>query len=93
MSEGLSDHNLVYVVRKLYRPRIKPKVLTFRSFKRFDIGNFLQQLESSHLERQLEAQGVNEIWSLWKQEFMHICDTYAPVITMRVRGVKNTLGK
>ena len=33
---GISDHNLVYVTRKLYRPKLPPPTIRYRSFKRFD---------------------------------------------------------
>ena len=47
LSEGLSDHSLVYFVRKLQRPKFEPKTIIFRSFKRFNIQHFLEDLNSS----------------------------------------------
>ena len=43
---GLSDyHSLVITVMKSYLPRLKPKVIKYRSYKKFDTENFLSDLK------------------------------------------------
>ena len=78
----------MYFVRKLQRPKFEPKTLTFRSFKRFNIQHFLEDLNNSQLGRYLEAQDFNCMWVAWKREFVNCCDRNAPVVKMKARGQK-----
>ena len=41
---GVSDHSLVYVIRKFKRPKGEPKIIRVRSFKNFVDGDFLIEI-------------------------------------------------
>ena len=42
---GLSDHDLVFVVRKSKLPRPKPRLIEYRSMKNFDNADFLTEFK------------------------------------------------
>ena len=45
---GLSDfHGLVFTLMKIHIPRLKPKIVKYRSYKKFDSGKFLQDVKST----------------------------------------------
>ena len=85
---GLTDHGLVYIVRKLNRPKLQPRIVTFRSFRRFNLNNFTGDLLNLDLVLNPVPTDVNVAWNCWKRNFVRICDRHASVITTRARGVK-----
>ena len=44
---SISDHNLIYAVRKIGLPRGQPKFIQSRNFKHFNEENFLPDLKSA----------------------------------------------
>lgn len=44
LSSSKSEHNLIEVVLKLKRPRVKPAYITTRSYASYDRNNFLRDL-------------------------------------------------
>ena len=44
---GVSDHSMVYVLRKFKRPKGEPKIIRVRSFKNFVDDDFLRDLRNS----------------------------------------------
>ena len=88
VSLGLSDHNLVYIVRKLYRPKVPPKVITFRSMKQFNEKSFQDDMEKLDWNECLNSDDIVTAWSTWKVNFLRVCDKHTPLVTRRVRGNK-----
>ena len=85
---GISDHNLVYVTRKLYRPKLPPRTIRYISFKRFDENAYLLNLREADWSPFLSANDPYTPWDAWKQIFLDIGDEHAPVVTCRDRGKK-----
>ena len=85
---GISDHNLVYVTRKIYRQKLPPRTIRYRSFKRFDENKFREALQGADWNQFLSANDPNTAWDTWKQLFLEISDMYAPIVTRRMRGKK-----
>ena len=44
---SISDHNLIYAVRKIGLPREQPKFIQSRNFKHFNEDNFLTDLKNA----------------------------------------------
>ena len=88
LSLGISDHNLIYVTRKLYIPKLPPRTIKYRSFKRFDENVFILALEEVDWSPVLLEGNPNTAWEIWKQKFLDICDKFAPVVLRIVRGKK-----
>ena len=82
---GMSDHCLVYTIRKIGIPKSNPKIVMSRCFKNFAPDNFPRDLlmVSRHLI-ELED-NINIAWNIWQQMFLGIADYHAPLKKRRVR--------
>lgn len=87
ISLGMSDHSLVYAVRKLRRPGTsESKYISTRSYKSFDQSAFLNDISEVRWPIIDDINiDVNTAWDEWKSLFVEICDRHAPMRTMRVR--------
>ena len=86
---GVSDHDLVYVIRYTRLPKIRrdPKIVTVRSTKNLDNDSLIKDLNELPLEvLKALADNPNDLWSSWKSFFRNILNKHAPIKTMRVRG-------
>ena len=87
ISHGLSDHRLVYVVCKHFRPKAPPRVVRTRAFKRLNVELFRLALQNANLESEVQEEDVESGWNRWKNTFIEICNRHAPVVSLRVRGI------
>ena len=70
---GISDHCLVYVVRKVAVPSSnKHKYVTTRSFKKFKANKFAQELRNLPWGNIESLESPNEMWDVWKQLFLSV---------------------
>ena len=70
---GISDHNLIYVVRKLSSPKCSPKIIETRQFKNFDHTRFKQDLMLIPWENiEHHCNDPNSAWLVWKKN-IHVC--------------------
>ena len=85
---GISDHSLVYAVRKFsIPPKNKPKYLTSRQFKNFKSEKFRDELKNISWDTILmNINDPNEMWEKWKEIFLEIANKHAPIKTRRVRN-------
>ena len=83
---GISDHCLVYVVRKIAVPtNNRHKYITTRSFKNFNSSFFIQELQSLPWGDIEFLDSPDEMWDVWKQLFTSVANKHAPLKTKRVR--------
>ena len=59
----ISDHNLIYAVRKNGLPRGQPKFIQSRNFKHFSEENFLTDLENSSWPDFKNGMDMNSAWN------------------------------
>ena len=82
---GLSDfHGLVLTLMKTHIPRLKPKVIKYRSYKKFEPEKFLQDVKDIDFKEDL-----NDADSFYKNissAFREIVDRHAPLKTKVQRG-------
>ena len=85
---GISDHSLVYAVRKFSIPkRYKPKYITTRQFKNFKADKFREELKNISWDTSLtNNRNPNDMWIKWKETFLTIANKHAPIKTRRVRN-------
>ena len=87
---GISDHSLVYAVRKFSIPRKnnKSKYITTRQFKKFKADEFKKDLKKAPWDTILNNHQDNPevMWNKWKEIFLTIADNHAPLKTRRVRN-------
>jgi hypothetical protein len=80
----ISDHYLIYGVRKFPSPKGNNNILEYRDFKRFNaeaFGQGLNSLGSLNLEH---CNNVNKAWLIWKSNFTKIIDKHAPLKKRRL---------
>ena len=75
---SISDHNLIYAVRKIGLPRGQPKFIQLRNFKHFNENNFLTDLKNASWPVIKSGMEVNSAWNAWEDIFLNIVDKYAP---------------
>lgn len=93
VSANLSDHELVYCVRKINWRKAATQVKTFRNYGNYNPCDFRRDLEgvtwNSVSTPDGPPVGVNDLWADFKRAFFTVADRHAPVIQRRVRGVDN----
>ena len=85
-SLGLSDHSLIYVVRKCKQIKIPSRVTKSRSYKRFSNVDFCNTLHSKNWDLVKTFTDVNDAWSCWSEMFNDACNKHAPVKEKRIKG-------
>ena len=82
---GISDHDLVYIIRHARIPKIKkdPKIVTVRSTKNLNNDTLIKDLNELPFElMRASADNPNDLWSRWKSFFLDILNKHAPVKTI-----------
>ena len=64
----------------------KPKIRKFRSFKRFNVPDFVREGESLFGDEFYNAHDVNYLWKHFNDTFIKLCDKYAPFVSVRKRA-------
>ena len=93
---GISDHSLIYAIRKL-NTRVNTKAqghnfLEFRNFKNFDAARFLDDLHDVPWEDIRYKRNIDDMWKLWKTYFSGVLDKHAPKRVKRLRKKPIFLG-
>ena len=83
---GMSDHSLVYAVRKFVISKRKPTVREVRDFKRFNAECFLWDLAEMPWHVINQYNNPNEFWRVWKSFFNDTLNMHAPFRHKRVKG-------
>ena len=92
VSAHLSDHELVYCVRKLNWKRAPSQVKTFRNYAHFNVDAFRKDLKGVTWNSAPGPDGpaiVDDLWHDFKRKFVTIADRHAPLTQRRVRGIDN----
>ena len=76
---GLSDHDLVYAVRKNKLPRAKAPVIEYRSMRQFDIDKFLNDLKTVPCSTAYIYDDVDDLWHHWAKLYNEVLDKHAAI--------------
>jgi len=82
----ISDHSLIYAVRKVAVPTNNKHNITFRSFKNFDENDFKRELESLPWDGFSILMNPNDMWLKWKELFLSVANKHAPLKRKRLRN-------
>lgn len=82
----ISDHNMIYAIRKNSIPRGPPKIIEIRSYKRFNNQAFITDLEKQKWEDLSFIRDPNIYWRKWLELFMEILDKHAPLHHKKIRN-------
>ena len=77
---------MVYAVRKATKPRLLPRQIKARTYRRFDPDAFIYEVSTAPWINVYEQPDVDSAWNAWKVIFLRICDKHAPYKNMTVRG-------
>lgn len=83
---SISDHHLIYAIRKVGIPRGNPKIIVTRNLKNFDEDKFkfdLEQVQWPVIDNFLD---VHEAWACWRDSFIGNLDNHAPMRKFRIRN-------
>ena len=83
---GLSDHNLIFCVRKCNKPKIAPKLIFYRTFKDFDKKKFIADLKSADWSRFLDSSDVDEATSIFNSIVTQVSNVHAPIRQQKIKG-------
>ena len=83
---GLSDHSLIYLVRKNKKVKIPSKTIKYRSMRNFCDNEFVSSVKNENWDIVLNYDDVNDALDVWKQLFNNVCDTHAPIKERLVKG-------
>ena len=79
-------HRMVYAVRKATKPRLLPRQIKARTYRRFDPDAFNYEVSTAPWINVYEQPDVDSAWNAWKVIFLRICDKHAPYKKMTVMG-------
>ena len=82
---GISDHDLVYTVKKLRLPKPKARTIEFRSLKNLDNEAFISDLKSIPWDSSYTFDNVDDVWAHWEKLYKQVLDKHAPVQQIRLR--------
>ena len=85
-NRAISDHSLVYIVRRSKKPRTGCKFIRYRCYKNYNPENFCSDLHSVSRELVDASLIVDEAWQFSKSTLTNIMDRHAPIATKRVRA-------
>ena len=83
---GLSDHDLIYAVRRNKLPRPRPREIEYRSMKSFNESDFLADLGDVPWDTAYVFENADDIWDHWVKLYTAVLDKHAPVKKKRIRG-------
>ena len=83
---GLSDHFVTFCTRKVVRGTFnKHKTVKIRSLKNYSKQDFLQNLMTADWSDFYNSLCVNSAWKSFKNIFMNVLDTVAPIKEVRLK--------
>ncbi len=83
---GISDfHALTVTSLKIHLGRQLPRVIAYRSYKRFNKTDFLDDLDTAQLDSCNINSDPNISWKHFSDTFAAVTDTHAPLKTRKIR--------
>ena len=94
---SLSDHDLVFCVRKLNHRKAPAQTKLLRNYAKYDSKMFCRDLNNVDWDILDNPLGltdqcslcVDDLWFNFKSAFVGVADRHAPLIQKRVRGINN----
>ena len=82
---GMSDHSLIYAVKKMTTPKHRQTCSKVRNFKRFNETDFIQELSRIPWYITTQCMNPNDSWHIWESFFQEALDKHAPLIHKSLR--------
>ena len=86
---GISDHSLVFAIRKISVIDKQENILEIRNMKNFNEEKFIEDLLKQPWEYiYFSAENPNAMWEIWKKIFLDVLDKHAPLQHKKIRSKK-----
>ena len=79
---GISDHSLIFAIRKLTLPKLgktSPMVREVRDFKNLVQNDFIHDMSQLPWDSINQFASPNTSWQVWKSLFLEALDRHAPL--------------
>ena len=83
---GISDHSLIFAVRKFSLPKRSPLIVQSRQFRNFDGDLFRTDLSLVPWHLVYYELNPNSAWEMWSNMFLKISDFHAPKRSRKIRN-------
>ena len=81
---SISDHSLIYMVRKAHYVQSGIRTIRIRTLKNFSREEFVQDLNQQPWANVCHSQCPNDMWRIWKELLMGVVDKNAPIRSRRI---------
>ena len=88
---AISDHSMIYAIRKCRRARNPPRIINTRSYKTFNPEKYTEDLQSADWSGIYKADNINKATEAFTEQVQIIADKHAPRVTVRVKGAVNNM--
>ena len=86
---GISDHSLIFAIRKISVIKKQENIVEMRNMKNFNEEKFVAELLKQHWEQvYFFAEDPNDMWEIWKKIFIEVLDKHAPLQCKKIRSKK-----
>ena len=86
---GISDHSLVFAIRKISVIDTQENILEIRNMKNFNEEKFFEDLLKQPWEHiYFSVENPNAMWEIWKKIFLDVLDKHAPLQHKKTRSKK-----
>ena len=82
---GISDHSLIYAVRKFSLPKSRTSVKIACNFKNFRANDFRNDILQIPWHWITSRDNPNTCWKIWQSLYVKVLDMYAPIRHTRIR--------
>ena len=86
---SISDHDLIYAILELKKPRSKPVYITTRSFKHYNAPSFAYDISQVPWNIVEIFDDVDDQLFVFNELFNDVLNEHAPIKTFKVRGRPN----
>ena len=83
---GISDHDLVYIIRKQSLPRPKARLIESRIMQRFNDDDFQADLTAVPWDSAFVDDEIDDVWNHWSKLYKDTIDKHAPILKKNVLG-------
>ena len=85
---AISDHSIVFCTMKSGVPKAPPKTIEYRSYRMYDKGSFIKDLEETNWDI-IDINGdIDPAVEMWNTLFTDVANRHAPIKKTRIKGSK-----
>ena len=81
---NISDHMAIFFNRKILKNKHSHKIIKGRSYRQYNRDIFIQDLLNTNWDCILETMDTTDKWCKFKEIFVEICNSHAPLKDLNV---------